>query len=856
MNPFTFAENKHTPSFSSKKYVLRKTLMAKYDLACKNNYIFVSGALGSGKSTSSLLWINYAKITPIWFNLDEYDNIFQVFYKQLAMALFQHQSSNQNIKKILSASDFNSDPVKHLQLIITELYFEEKSYALVFDNIHYIKNKEILQSLPSVLRRLPNNYTIIYISKSAIQDELKNFFYEEELLIRSQDLAFNIKEIKSYFTLRNKSIDENKALKIYSQTEGLAIGLEFLSQDEALEKNDEVLTKELVEYFEKNLWKSLPLDVRNFCLSLALFDDFDLELALEFSKNPDAKSILNELLSNNDFLVYKNGLYYFSALFKKFLRKKVEISEVDINTLHKKACYYYKEKDEYYKALFYAIRCNDEKEISSFLWLFFLYKKMSVYGELAFLKVLFEKELEPVLYQRSPVFHAIALRYYSAIGEKEKCHHHRKKILELLPEISKENSIAIDYALWSIYLDNTSSISEKLRLHKIIRAQHDSQKVIDEVLNKEEVKQIKRRLHFTSHHIPFAHRAMLDFSEMALKPELIFEIDESYAKPHWVQWFFWRILALAYLALEQLDLAKAKEYYKEALRLSAIAECREARFSYFVLEHLLFSYTKEYEKSSLALNKLEEFLKTVPPLMPNFLAYKVKQALIEGNTSCAFEWINYPLVKEELEDKPNLLQIFRRFTTIRVYIAVGKYAEAEEQIIIMKNFLEGYNRTLDRGEIKALLSLVYWYTDRKEEAVQELAEVIELFYPYNYCKVFVEEGFALLPILKKIVAHKTYESKIEQFIINTISLTKAFSKKNKGYVRLAQTRPLSRKIKLSKQQYTIVSLLAKGFSNSQICEKMNRKITTIKSHTSALYKKLEVNNVESAIKKAKELGLL
>lgn len=58
------------------------------------------------------------------------------------------------------------------------------------------------------------------------------------------------------------------------------------------------------------------------------------------------------------------------------------------------------------------------------------------------------------------------------------------------------------------------------------------------------------------------------------------------------------------------------------------------------------------------------------------------------------------------------------------------------------------------------------------------------------------------------------------------------------------------------QQYRILSLLAEGNTNAEICDEIHLKITTIKSHTALAYKKLNVNNVKDAIQKAKELNLL
>ena len=54
----------------------------------------------------------------------------------------------------------------------------------------------------------------------------------------------------------------------------------------------------------------------------------------------------------------------------------------------------------------------------------------------------------------------------------------------------------------------------------------------------------------------------------------------------------------------------------------------------------------------------------------------------------------------------------------------------------------------------------------------------------------------------------------------------------------------------------VLQYLEKGFSNVQISEKMNVKLTTVKSHIYNIYKKLGVKTRVQAVQKAREAGML
>jgi len=65
-----------------------------------------------------------------------------------------------------------------------------------------------------------------------------------------------------------------------------------------------------------------------------------------------------------------------------------------------------------------------------------------------------------------------------------------------------------------------------------------------------------------------------------------------------------------------------------------------------------------------------------------------------------------------------------------------------------------------------------------------------------------------------------------------------------------------KKLNLSSREYEILQLLAKGHSNSDIAAHLFLSLSTIKTHVSNLYLKMEVKSRTQAIEKAKRLCII
>jgi len=92
------------------------------------------------------------------------------------------------------------------------------------------------------------------------------------------------------------------------------------------------------------------------------------------------------------------------------------------------------------------------------------------------------------------------------------------------------------------------------------------------------------------------------------------------------------------------------------------------------------------------------------------------------------------------------------------------------------------------------------------------------------------------PKVKTVVVEKEiYVEQPKEFILNEAEL---------------------KKLNLSNREYEILQLLSKGYSNNQIAETLFLSLSTVKTHTSNLYFKLDVKNRMQAVEKSKQLKII
>ena len=152
-------------------------------------------------------------------------------------------------------------------------------------------------------------------------------------------------------------------------------------------------------------------------------------------------------------------------------------------------------------------------------------------------------------------------------------------------------------------------------------------------------------------------------------------------------------------------------------------------------------------------------------------------------------------------------------------------------------------------EIMVLQTLAYQALDNVDEALERLSRALDLAKPEGFVRIFVGEGVPMAQLLYQAAERRLSPKYAGQLLaaFPTATLERGLDSPRIG---LEVVEPLS------PREIEVLQLVAEGFSNRQIADKLFITPNTVRVHTSNIYGKLGVNNRTRAVAKARGLGVL
>lgn len=156
-------------------------------------------------------------------------------------------------------------------------------------------------------------------------------------------------------------------------------------------------------------------------------------------------------------------------------------------------------------------------------------------------------------------------------------------------------------------------------------------------------------------------------------------------------------------------------------------------------------------------------------------------------------------------------------------------------------------------EILVLQALTHQAQGDIPAALLPLGQALTLAEPEGYVRMFLDEGTNMVQLLREAATRGIMPN-------YTGKLLTAFESQGQGSASASPITapPISQSLiePLSLRELEVLRLFRTELSGPEIARELVIALSTVRTHTESIYRKLDVNNRRAAVKRAAELGLI
>ena len=242
-------------------------------------------------------------------------------------------------------------------------------------------------------------------------------------------------------------------------------------------------------------------------------------------------------------------------------------------------------------------------------------------------------------------------------------------------------------------------------------------------------------------------------------------------------------------------------------------------------------------------------------LLAQAAAVQAQVEVAHGNLAAAVRWVEGSGLS--VNDEELSYPREREYLSLaRVRIAQGQ-ADPEDPFLpealqMLARLLHDAERNARGGsviEILILKALALQAQGQQEQALAVLQRVLALAEPESYMRLFLDEGPAMLALLRLAHAQSIAPHYITRLLV-------ASGEQPSASAAVPTPRSTVLVEPLTERELEVLHLIAAGASNEEIAERLVIAIGTVKRHVSNIFGKLTVSNRTQAVARAQGIGLL
>lgn len=318
------------PPYSLTDLVERPRLMGLFAWTARQKATILTAPAGYGKTVTIVQFAVTMKKPLVWYQLDHYDNDLAVFLQYLIAGLEKHfPDFGRDILPLVAQGGV----VPQLRLLLTVFInaLEQKAQdglILVLDDYHQITEPTVHNFLQELLQNIPGGIHIVIASRTPVPLSIsRSVMLGEVHVAGSEELRFDDREIKTFFSRQNKQLSEDALRAVEHQTAGWPVVLRLIGESTSgvagsLEKHG---TQKIYDYLAAEVLDRQPEHVRAFLLGSAVLEELNPSVCDDLLERTDSGRILACLEKQQLFLIPLGDrkAYRYHQLFRDFLLERL-----------------------------------------------------------------------------------------------------------------------------------------------------------------------------------------------------------------------------------------------------------------------------------------------------------------------------------------------------------------------------------------------------------------------------------------------------------------------------------------------------------------------------------------------------
>ena len=900
--------------------VVRPRLRARLDETLERKLTLVSAPAGFGKTTLVSQWVhqNYKgggiknkqdrtlhSSNVAWLSLDKGDSSPPRFLAYLVAALqtsFPHIGAG--VATVLQAPQ--PPPAEAvLTVLLNEIAAIPDDFILVLDDYHLIDAPEVDAALAFLVEHLPPQMHLIIATRQDPQLPLSQLRARDELTeLRAADLRFTFSEASEFLNrVMGLNLSAQNIEQLETRTEGWVVGLQLA----ALSMRGQTDTTSFIQsftgshrfvldYLMEQVLRQQPQDIQNFLLRTSILERLCGPLcdAVLNVRDGTGQETLARLEHANLFLFpldNERHWYRYHHLFAELLRQRLHQrfsdapTETNLAELHQRASAWYEDNDLIVEAFRHAIAANDVERAEGLIRgggvpLHSLAVVTTIIDWLASLPKTV-MDARPWLWVRSATS---MLMSGQITGVEEKLQAAEEamqnvnlddKTRDLVGQIA-----AIRATLTIVQYQPDATIIQALRALEYLHPNNLPFRSRANWALGFAYKLLGDRAAARQFFTEAIRQASGNIYYTALTTTSLGQIQESENQLHEAAETYQRSLQLLsdqgppnaseeYIGLARVfyewnDLDTAEQYAQQSVQL---ARQYDSAIDRFIICEVFLARVKlaqgDVAGSAAILAEAERSVhqRNFTQRIPEVAAVQVLVLLRQGDIAAAAQ-----LARQY--DLP--------LSQARVLLAKGDANAALAVLGPLRELATAKNWADERLKVMVLQVVALASNQERESSSALLGDALALAEPGGFIRLFVDEGepmrllisdfqFSILKTLphlsayleKLLAAFPTPQTKSEishqQSKIENLSRTTVASGSVTGSMRDRNSEMLE---PLSERELEILRLIAQGYSNQEISERLFLALSTVKGHNRNIFDKLQVNNRTEAVARARALGIL